>query len=135
MMNEPVSLIMTKDVVFVHPDDKLSLARHYFKTKRIQHIPVVDKDHKLVGIISGTDMVKHDSNFDQYDGIDCSVIMTPKVAFLNPDDKIGSAAELLLQHMFHAVPICDEDHTLKGIVTAFDLLNYQFNKEYPFRII
>jgi CBS domain-containing protein len=52
------------------------------------------------------------------------------VATLEPQDKIGSAAELFLENLFHAVPIVKDDE-LQGIVTSFDIIKYTFHKEYP----
>ena len=56
--------------------------------------------------------------------------MTKRLATLEPDEKIGAAAEVLLEHLFHAVPIT-LDGDLVGIVTTFDILKYEFSKEYP----
>ena len=56
--------------------------------------------------------------------------MTKKIATLTPSDKIGSAAELFLEHLFHAVPIV-ENGELVGIITSFDVMKYEFQKAYP----
>jgi len=56
--------------------------------------------------------------------------MTKHVATLEPEDKVGSAAELFLENLFHAVPIV-KDGVLQGIVTSFDVIKYEFHKEYP----
>ena len=60
--------------------------------------------------------------------------MTKHVATLEPEDKVGSAAELFLENLFHAVPIV-KNNELKGIVTSFDIIKYTFNKEYPTQAI
>ena len=61
-------------------------------------------------------------------------VMTKKLATLEPTDKIGSAAELFLLNRFHAVPIV-VNGDLIGIVTSFDILKYEFKKEYPTQLI
>ena len=48
-MNDPVSSIMTKDVVTVTPDDNLSKVRALIFDNHFHHIPVVN-DGKLAGI-------------------------------------------------------------------------------------
>ena len=57
--------------------------------------------------------------------------MTTKVATLGPTELIGAAAQVFLEHLFHGLPIVDEDHNLVGIVTTHDILKYQFYKAYP----
>ena len=56
--------------------------------------------------------------------------MTKKLAKVESTDKIGTAAEVFMEHLFHALPVVD-DGKLVGIVTSFDLLKYEYNKEYP----
>ena len=56
--------------------------------------------------------------------------MTTKLATLEPSDKVGSAAEIFLEHLFHAVPIV-KDGELVGIITSFDVMKYEFRKAYP----
>lgn len=44
--------VMTKDVVCCRRDIKIEEARATFKNKRIRHLPVIDDQSKLVGMIS-----------------------------------------------------------------------------------
>jgi CBS domain-containing protein len=53
----PVRDIMTTDVVFTHPDDTVESCMKLMTTRRIRHLPVLDKD-QLVGVISIGDLVK-----------------------------------------------------------------------------
>ncbi len=129
MMNEPISTIMTSKLVTVAPSDRLTVAKDIFKKSRIHHLPVVD-GKKLVGIITTGDLVWLNKKFDEYDEILVKDVMTKKLATLEPDEKIGAAAEVLLEHLFHAIPIT-LNGDLVGIVTTFDILKYEFSKEYP----
>ena len=43
---------MTKDVITCAPDDKISYIIDAMKSKNIHRLPVVDANHKLVGIIT-----------------------------------------------------------------------------------
>lgn len=129
MMNEPVSTIMTTEMITIEPSDNLDTARKIFLKHRIHHIPVVNGD-TLVGLITTNDMWNLNKKFEEY--IDTSVkeAMTSKLATLEPKSKIGTAAEIFLENRFHALPIVDEGK-LVGIVTTFDVLKYEFKKEYP----
>lgn len=129
MMNEPLSSIMTKKVITAGPDDKLSVAREVFMKNRVHHLPIV-RGARLVGILTTYDMFKLVDSGSDYDDVIIKNVMTDHVATLEPEDKIGSAAELFLENLFHAVPIV-KDGELKGIVTSFDVIKYTFHKEYP----
>jgi len=129
-MNEPISSIMTKDVITVSPDSTLGEVKKILFSNRIHHLPVVEKN-KLVGIISTYDLVKIEDNFEDVESNSIQNYMTTKIARLEPTDKIGSAAEVFLENMFHGLPIVDANNVLKGIVTTHDVLMFLFDKEYP----
>ena len=129
MMNEPLSSIMTRKVITASPDDKLQVARDIFRTNRVHHLPIVNGSN-LLGIITTYDIFKRVESKDDYERLMIKDIMTTHVATLEPEDKIGSAAELFLENLFHAVPIV-KNGELQGIVTSFDVIKYEFHKEYP----
>ncbi|MCB0563514.1 MAG: CBS domain-containing protein [Phaeodactylibacter sp.] len=130
MMNEPISTIMTKDVVTVRPEDSMAVVKDILFTKHLHHLPVL-KGKKLVGIITSFDLVKLGKPEDEYSGIKVEEVMTTRVATMGPNDKIGAAAQVFLENLFHGLPIVDEDYNLMGIITTHDILKYQFHKEYP----
>jgi CBS domain-containing protein len=133
MMNEPLSLIMTRDVVTAAEEDTLAVARGIFLKNKVHHLPIVNGS-RLVGILTTYDLFKVTGPNKDYEKIYIKDVMTRHVATLEPEDKIGSAAELFLENLFHAVPIVKEG-TLEGIVTSFDVIKYEFKKEYPTQVI
>jgi CBS domain-containing protein len=135
MMNEPLSLIMTRDVITANQDDSLAVARNIFMRNKVHHLPILDGS-RLVGILTTYDLFKLNGAAKGKDLEDITIkdVMTKHIATLEPEDKIGSAAELFLENLFHAVPIV-KDGTLEGIVTSFDVIKYEFHKEYPTQVI
>ncbi|MFZ1676824.1 MAG: CBS domain-containing protein [Saprospiraceae bacterium] len=133
MMNEPVSLIMSRNVITAAGNDTLSVARSLFLKNKIHHLPIVDGS-RLVGILTTYDLFKVVGPNKDYEKIYIKDVMTTHIATLEPEDKIGSAAELFLENLFHAVPIV-KDGELKGIVTSLDVIKYEFKKEYPTQVI
>ncbi len=130
-MNEPISSIMTRNLITVSPNDSLEKLKNIFSEKNIHHMPVVERE-KLVGLVTTSDLLWLDESFDNYKNIEVSSVMTKKLALLEPSDKIGSAAQVFLRNWFHAIPIVEsESKKLVGIITTFDLLSYSFKKEYP----
>ncbi|TNE57357.1 MAG: CBS domain-containing protein [Bacteroidetes bacterium] len=130
MMNEPLHTIMTPDVVTLSPGSTLGDAREIFMTKRIHHIPIVD-GKKLVGLITSWDIFKLGLSAVAYQDMRVSEVMTTHLATLEPDQHIGAAAEVFMAHLFHAIPVVNDKMELLGIVTTYDLLKYEYKKEYP----
>lgn len=130
MMNEPILKIMTREVITVKPEDKLTVVKDILFSKRIHHIPVVS-GKKLVGIITSYDLIKLGKGHEEYDNILVKEVMTPRIGTLGPNDKIGAAAEVFLENLIHGLPIVNEANELLGIITTHDVLKYEFLKEYP----
>jgi len=131
MMNEPISTIMKTDLVTVKETDSLDVVRSIFLSRNIHHLPVVDDDNYLVGIVTTFDVYRLNLKFEDYSKLTVGEVMVRKVAKLNPEEKIGVAAELFLLNRFHATPIVDANNKLVGLVTDFDILRYNFKKAYP----
>lgn len=128
-MNESVSTIMIKELTTLGPDEFVGRAVDIFKTKRIHHLPIVDNGN-LVGLITTHDLWNKHIQPNDFEKILIKDIMSKKLIKLNPDDKIGTAAELFLDNRFHALPIVEGDKIV-GLITTFDVLRYMFLKEYP----
>lgn len=131
MMNEPIFSIMTKNVITLAPSDSLGQARHLMLTHKIHHLPVVQDGRKLVGMISSWDLFKLGKSVEEIQHILVADAMTRNLATMEADQHIGAIAEVLLEQLFHAVPIVDEHGNLEGIVTTTDIIRYEYHKEYP----
>ena len=130
-MHERLHSIMTREVLTLKPDMSVTAADALVRNRRYHHLPVVDDAGKLVGIITSFDLLKMGVCPDDYTNYRISDVMTTHVAYLSPDDQIGAAAEVFMEHLFHGLPICNEDMTLVGIVTTHDILKYTYFKAYP----
>jgi CBS domain-containing protein len=130
MMNDRLSTIMTKNVITVKPTDTLATVKDILFSRGFHHVPVVE-DKKLCGIITSYDMVRLDLPFSEYENIIVKDIMNKKVVTLTENELIGAAAQIFLKHLFHGLPIVNNDDELTGIVTTHDILKYEFLREYP----
>ncbi len=126
MMNEAIHTIMTRNPISLSPKHTISDVETLFKLNRIHHLPVVD-DGKLIGLVTTYDLWSHRSSDAQTTFV--TDIMNTCIVKISAQDKIGTAAELFLDNRFHALPVMEGD-TLVGIVTTFDVLKYEFRKEY-----
>jgi len=66
LFGDPVSRIMTTDVIVAHPDDDLRAVENTMTVKRFRHLPIMDRG-ELVGIVSIGDVVK--AALDEYEGV------------------------------------------------------------------
>lgn len=57
-LNKRVHQIMTREAIFLRPNDSIDKALEYFNTYRISCIPIVNEDEKIVGILSWRDILK-----------------------------------------------------------------------------
>ena len=133
-----VDKIMTTKVVTVFETATFSEVKKIFDNHHFHHIPVLDFDNKLKGIISKEDLAKASylltlkttgKTYTQkeFDYISAKDMMSVYPVFLTPDDEIDLAADGFLSNKMHALPILD-DGRLIGIVTTHDLLRYAFTE-------
>jgi len=54
----PVSQIMSSPVVTVTPDDSIHRCMEIVTERRIRHLPVLDKDGTMIGVVSIGDLVR-----------------------------------------------------------------------------
>jgi CBS domain-containing protein len=57
-LNEKLELHMTKNPITIYFDENLEKAIQIMKEKNIRHLPVVNKEGKLIGMISARDIIR-----------------------------------------------------------------------------
>lgn len=130
--NEPISKIMTTELITLSFSDTLYSAEKRMKVNHIRHIPVVDND-KLLGLLSLSDL-KRISFIDAYskEGTEdtpvYNMLSIQDLMIKNPitassDTTILEVSKLLISKEFHSLPVVD-DGKLVGIVTTTDILNF-----------
>jgi CBS domain-containing protein len=58
LLGEPVRSIMTTEVVCVSPEEAIDHLMEIMTNKRFRHVPILDSDSRLMGIVSIGDVVK-----------------------------------------------------------------------------
>jgi acetoin utilization protein AcuB len=130
MMNETVATIMKTNLVTATPTTTLAEVYQLMRQNKIHHVLILE-GKVLVGIITTYDMLKSNKKHEELENIKAEEIMIKKIATLEPNSKVGTAAEVFLEHRFHGLPVVNENHEVLGMVTTHDVLNYEFRKEYP----
>lgn len=136
--NEPVRNIMSTSVVSVQLNDSLSDVSRLIKKHHIRHIPV-ERDNKLVGIISRTDIDRltfsalmpgeGDTDESVFEMLTIGHVMTSKPRVVNDETTIHEVATILSKEEFHALPVVAKKDatTLVGIVTTTDVIKYMLD--------
>lgn len=134
---EPISFIMTKNVITLNPTDTLLKAKKMMKDHNIRHLPVTS-EKKLLGMVSLTDVLRME--FGEVYGPDETAmdgpivemltvgqIMRSPVKTVEEHQTIYEVAELLIQEEYHALPVQKEER-LCGIVTTTDVIRCLVDK-------
>ena len=57
ILNKPASDFMTHNVIVSHPEDSMAKLMSVMSSKRIRHLPVIDNNEHLIGVISIGDII------------------------------------------------------------------------------
>lgn len=120
-----VEQYMTTDLYTVHEDEPLDLVASVMEWKQIRHIPVEDREHRLVGLVSYRSLLRlvargHDPKPGKQ--IPVSAVMRRNPTTIGPDVSILRAIAAMRQHRVSCLPVV-RDGRLMGIITERDFMN------------
>ena len=131
-MNESTQVreLMTKNVITVQSDDKITKVVEVLDANPIHHVVVLSQG-KVAGVISKNDMIRMHHTVSQpetgqgYVAATAADIMTSNPMVVEPDDTLGLVADIILANRFHSLPVVEDDE-LVGIITSHDLIKFCF---------
>ena len=136
MLNIKVETIMTQNVIALQPGDKLITALEEMQSKRIRHIPIVNKKGEFVGLISHRDLIAASTSFlgEEYSKKRQNILaVTPveklmhkRVRTTTPDADIREVAIQMRKNKWGCLPVL-KGKILAGIITATDFLTLSIN--------
>jgi CBS domain-containing protein len=119
-MNDSISTIMSRDVIYSNNYDTIVHTLQKFKFSRRGRFPILNKE-KLVGIITERDIVKHFTKVSF--GIPIKELMTTKPFFMQPSATIFECLKSVVNTRYRRLPIVS-NKKLVGMITAADILKY-----------
>ena len=127
-----VKHIMTSEVVTFFAEQTLPLAEDVMRIHKFRHLPVVDSQRRLLGLVTQRDVLRAQISFltgltederrARQDDVHISKLMTRDVWTVGPETLASHAGQTLLDHRYSCLPVVDRDGVLVGIVTERDFL-------------
>ena len=144
MPQRKVSELMSPSVVCLTPEMTVADAQSLLASRRVSGAPVVDGSGHAIGVISQSDLVRHQtqrmsagqagrfySDMDEYQDIaDLPVdrsqtpvreLMTPHVYGVNRNDSAATAASIMRERRIHRLLVTERGRLI-GVVSSLDLL-------------
>ncbi len=133
-----LSEIMSSHVISIQVDAPFSEVARLMRQNDIRHLPIVDEESKLVGMITQRMLYQIRSPRKLIDGewyydeeilndVILKNVMEKEVISLQPYHSVGKALMKMTYSKCGGIPIVEDDHTLVGIVTRKDILKFAAN--------
>ncbi|QLY25206.1 HPP family protein [Bdellovibrio sp. KM01] len=110
--------VMSNNVITVSVGTTLADARQVMERNQIRHLPVIDPDEQIVGVLSQRDLLKNANSYHSR----VEDFMSRPVVWMAHDLPLHSAIEKMLDLKISSILVGDEQNQLIGIVTTDDLL-------------
>lgn len=133
MSNLRVRDLMTPDVQVVHPDDPIAAVKELMADKYIRHVPVVDDNGQLVGLVTERDLLRQAGGLDLDVPLSVSQevsstvkvreIMNWQVDTVDANEDVVNAAAIMLESKYGCLPVLEQGE-LAGILTEADFVRY-----------
>jgi CBS domain-containing membrane protein len=123
--------LMTTEIFAVSPAAPVSALQDLMNERSIRHVPVVEADGTLVGLVSERDVLRYASAVDEdvplsvsadlLNAVCAADIMTRQVETVEADEDLAVAARIMLDNKYGCLPVFEEG-VLAGIITEADFV-------------
>ena len=113
---------MQDNVFAYHPHNTGMTLAQVMTERGFGSVPVVDKDHKLIGIVSEFDLLKALMEDKELDKVSARDLMTWNPVRVTPDAPAKELIRLLEEKHLIRMPVVDTDGKLVGVVARRDIL-------------
>ncbi|MFF8993740.1 CBS domain-containing protein [Streptomyces sp. NPDC014983] len=133
-----VSDVMTVPAVAVGRDTRFKEIVRDMEQRHVSALPVLGDDGRVVGVVSEADLlpkqefggrrltrferIRRRSDLARAAALTAEELMTTPVVTVRPDDTLAQAARLMSVEHVAWLPVVDDEHRLRGIVSRGDLL-------------
>jgi acetoin utilization protein AcuB len=131
-----VSNIMTKNPIFIHPGLSLTDTRSLMDREKVGHLPVLNKNNELVGLITRVDLHKAGpssaTSLDMYEisyllaKLTVEKVMIKNVITVQENEVVEDAARIMADKGIGCLPVM-KGALMTGIVTDSDIFHFFIN--------
>jgi len=129
---------MTRKVITVEPETGIFKAHELMAEGNIRHLPVIDPDGRLIGIVTDRDIrsalpyaffKQHptEEEKERFSKLQIKDIMSKNPLTISPTSTIQDALLMIQDAKVGALPVVDEENRLTGIISVRDLLRAFIN--------
>ena len=121
---------MSKHPLTISQDESLSRAHRYMQEQGVRHLPVVNRDGDMVGLVTEDDLLKAEPSgatllsvweiHSLLERVKIRDVMVHEVITTTEGMPIEDAAHLMLEHKIGCLPVM-RDGKLVGIITESDI--------------
>ena len=113
--------IMTTRLITIKAAEAVKFADIEMQLGHMHHLPVVDDDNHVVGIVSSRDLLRTGGQARVAD------IMSADVVTITEDQPAHEAAALLIDRQIGALPVLGKTGQLVGIVSSTDFIEIAYD--------
>jgi CBS domain-containing protein len=128
-----IEAIMSTDLITLPPTATVAEARTLMHNNRIHHLPIVNDDGELVGLVTLTNVLAATDSFlrdweNRIHATEMQVkdIMVTEIATIDERASLRQAALFIEKHQIGCLPIVT-DGELRGIITDTDFVGVAIN--------
>ena len=112
--------LMISPVITLTTEATVSQAQELLKNHDIRHIPIVDSENTLIGIISDRSLMLADKSTA------ILRVMNQKIIAAEANIRLQEIAKVMLDNRINSIPIVDDSRRLIGIITSSDIIRSVF---------
>ncbi len=130
-MRDQVAQLMSENVITVRMNDDLAVLHDLMEEQNLYHIPVVDDEGELCGIVSHRDLLRRALieqprvpevlAREELERTPVWEIVVGSVHTVTPDTRLSIAAQMLVENKIGCLPVVEAGR-LVGIVSATDFV-------------
>jgi len=124
--------VMQANVLVARPDDSLLDAAHRLLQNNIRHLPVVDGEGKLLGMLSDRDvrstlgdpqrLAGRSGLRGHFETLRVGQVMTPNPISVTPEATIDEVSAEFVNRHLSTLPVTDDQQRVVGVISYLDLL-------------
>jgi CBS domain-containing protein len=125
-MSLQVSKLMKQPVLVAAGDDYVATMQERMQRAGVRHLPVVDAQRRLIGVVSDRDLMRVAAAMETAEGKRetlrvCDVMQSEplRATLALPAHE---AAAMMIDHKIGMLPVVDDTGVVQGVVTATDFL-------------